>query len=428
MSSSRNGTLALLLFAAAFFPRLLTTVGAPKILDFGHFAIAGWLVCLVLPRSRSVAAQTVAMGLALLLGVISASALLNGAGLLNVGLSFLLLAEPFLLLLLLADESMSNAERITLERWILGFVALHVALALGQYVALGEFSDDVKGVFLEQGAGHHVAGAVALLGAVCLLVRVETVPRVLRVIAAVLFAFVVVISDSKQVLAAFILSLWALALTKLRDAGRGVIYLVFGVGVVAGLAWAAVSVWPALAVWADATRIETGLGQKLSIFPLLESNYRSGANWVLGLGPGHTVGRLGHMLPAYFDVLEPLGATISPVTEQALIANESHWVSHPVTGSSVWALTFFWAGLWGDLGILGVAAYLLLWAMVWRRFARDDLSRFIILNVLVLGAVFAWPEEPGYMLFAVFVIGLGRSRGTAAGAARRHSVARRVPA
>ena len=207
----------------------------------------------------------------------------------------------------------------------------------------------------------------------------------------------------------FLASLWILAITRLHHLGRGLVYLVVGVAAVGVLVWAAAGVWPALGVWVDATRIETGLSQKLSVFPLMESSYRTPANWLLGLGPGHTVGRLGHMLPAYLDVLAPLGATISTITEEVLILNESHWVSHPVTGSSVWALTFFWAGLWGDLGAAGIVAYAVPWGLVWWKVAPDDLSRFLVLNVLVFGAVFAWPEEPGYMLFAVFLMGLRRN-------------------
>ena len=35
----RNSTLILLGFASAFFPRLLTTLGAPSPINFAHFAI-----------------------------------------------------------------------------------------------------------------------------------------------------------------------------------------------------------------------------------------------------------------------------------------------------------------------------------------------------------------------------------------------------
>lgn len=419
-----GGRLALLLLATAFFPRLLTAAGAPKILDFAHFGLAAVLTVLLVPRMRSADARLMSLGLLALLAVVCASALLNGAGVANAGLGFLLLTEPFLLLLLLLDTSLEPRDLRILRVGVSAMAVVHIGLALSQYAMLGEFSDDVKGVFLDQGAGHHVGGAVALMFGIYALATPSLGPRILRLLWALAGMAVVVVSDSKQVLAVFLASVWILAIARLRDPGRGVLYVLGGAAAVGVLVWAAAGIWPALGVWADATRIETGMTQKLSVFPLMESSYRSSANWALGLGPGHTVGRLGHMLPAYLDVLEPLGATVSPVTEQALIQNEAHWVSHPVTGSSLWALTFFWAGLWGDLGAAGVLAYGLLWAIVWRELAPDDLSRFLVLNILVFGAVFAWPEEPGYMLFAVFLIGLRRHE---VRAAERGSAARPDP-
>jgi hypothetical protein len=81
-------------------------------------------------------------------------------------------------------------------------------------------------------------------------------------------------------------------------------------------------------------------------------------------------------------------------------------MSNSVTGSSIFSLMFSWAGIWGDLGLLGLGAYLLIWSRVWRRVCLDDLSRFFVINVFVYGLVFAWLEEPCYMLLVVSFLGI----------------------
>ena len=67
---------------------------------------------------------------------------------------------------------------------------------------------------------------------------------------------------------------------------------------------------------------------------------------------------------------------------------------------------FGWAGIWGNIGFLGVGAYLYLASIVWRRLCYDKLSKFLMLNVFVHGFIFSQMEEPGYMLFVAALIAL----------------------
>lgn len=67
---------------------------------------------------------------------------------------------------------------------------------------------------------------------------------------------------------------------------------------------------------------------------------------------------------------------------------------------------FGWAGIWGNLGFLGLAAYLYLSFLVWRKLCLDDFSKFLLLSVFAFGLIFSQMEEPGYMLFVATIIGL----------------------
>ena len=55
---------------------------------------------------------------------------------------------------------------------------------------------------------------------------------------------------------------------------------------------------------------------------------------------------------------------------------------------------------------MGLSTYLCVASIVWRRLCQDNLSKFLMLNVLVHGFIFSQMEEPGYMLFVAALIGL----------------------
>ena len=408
--------LGLVLLAMVFFPRILTAMGAPAALNFAHFALAAPFASLALPQMREGMAGRVVLSLALLFCVICTSALLNQAGATNAALDFLLLSEPFLFLLLLVSAPMSTQQFTRFRAATLMFAAIHVLLGLFQGLS-GRTHDDVKGVFIGQGAGHHVGGAVALATAGYLLFGHGSAGRtILRLGMALGCWMVVVFSDSKQVVAAFVVAMVGVVALRTRDVRSLAVSLALGAGVLAVL-WPLRNEFQVTSMLTEEWRIRGGIEQKASIAPLLASQCDSPANWILGLGPGHTVGRLGSSLLEYRPLLEPLGATLSPITREAIRLRESSEFSSTSshTGSSVWSPLFFWAGLIGDLGLLGLAVYLCLWVIVWRAICHTALSQLLVLGMFVLGSIFAWLEEPGYMLFNVAIIALEWQSRTRAG-------------
>jgi hypothetical protein len=402
------GALALVLLAATLFPRVLTAAGAPSALNFAHFAIAAPLVLLALPEMRSAIGRRLLVKLGALLFAIAASALHGGAGELNAVLDFVLLSEPFLFLLLVTSRPMSALQLRRFRLAVLAFSALHVLLGVVQGAVLHRIHDDVKGVFLGQGAGHHVGGAVSLIAAAYLCIgRDSREPRALRVLAVALCWWESVLSDSKQVVVAFVAAGIGLAFLQTREVQRAAAQVLLALCALAGL-WLVRDLVPILPQVMESWRMIGGIEQKFSIGPFLVSHYEGFGSWIVGLGPGHTVGRLASSLLDYRRLLEPLGATLSPITAQAIILRESSEFSSTtsITSSSVWSPLFFWAGLWGDLGLAGLLAYLSLGWTVWRDICLTSLARFLVLSVIVLGILFAWLEEPAYMLFVAAVLGI----------------------
>ncbi|HHP7244128.1 MAG TPA: hypothetical protein ACFE0H_05520, partial [Elainellaceae cyanobacterium] len=137
---------------------------------------------------------------------------------------------------------------------------------------------------------------------------------------------------------------------------------------------------------------------------IISSHFESPINWLVGLGPGHTVGRLGGwMIRDYADLLNPFGATSHPMSSEVWSAVGASWLGDQ---SSMFSPFWGWAGIWGDLGFLGLGAYLFLASTIWRRICLDDFSCYLLLNVCVHGFVFTQMEEPGYMLFIAIIVAL----------------------
>ena len=405
MVGLRRSTLVLIALAAALYPRVLAAIGVPAFINFAHFAVV-LLFFFISLNVRGKFNRRILFGLLALFGVIAFSALINQFALVNVALDFLLLAEPFLLLSIIVAGRWT-AERIRQFRFVLfAYVLIHVAFAFVQRLVFNLTDDDVKGIFLNQGAGHHVGGGVALTAAVYFVVVPWTKSLKWRIALGLASFMVVVFSDSKQVLLAFLISMALMMFIRAGDVRRLFAYAgaaIFGAATIYILA---TTVFPALGVWMDVYKIHDGLAAKLSVFPNIVKFFDSPLDWLFGLGPGGSVGRLAWLIPDYYQFLQPLGVTASDVPRAIIAVQEANWISNSVTGSSIWSLTFSWAGVWGDLGFLGTGVYLYLWWLVWRHVCRTDVSKYLLLTVFVFGFIFAWMEEPGFMLTVIAFIGL----------------------
>lgn len=424
-------TLMMLGFCSAFYPRVLTLLKFPSIVNLLHLGIVPWLCGFTLLKTRTKSKSQIAISKAILFGLIVlftvmvASTLLNNAGVINVVVDFLLLSEPFMLLLVIVSIPMSSAKVEQFRTLLIcsGFINTLFAFVqryvFNMHLRQG-LSDNIKGVFIAQGAGHVISASVALTFGVYYFISAKTVPIWLR--AAVLLAtfWHMLLADAKQVLLTLLVAWLLLLLTKFKNIAEALKYLSLAVVLISILVWCLQNVpaFNAFNTWlrpeiyspdGEATKL------KLVTFSIVPSYYHSPLNQLLGLGPGHTVGRLGGwMLREYEALLAPLGSTTHPASRAVWVAVGASWLGDQ---SSMFSPLFGWAGIWGDLGFLGLGAYLYLWFLVWCYLCSDDFSRFLILSVFAFGLVFSQMEEPGYMLFVVSLIGLGwqekRCRATA---------------
>ncbi len=415
-----NTNLTLWAIISALFPRVLGALKFPSPINFVHFLMVPLACGVVLFKSRGQTRKQAEISKSLLLGlfifliVTVSSALLNQAGVINAVLSYLLLMEPFILILTIVAIPMTLERFQSFRLWIFRFAVMNTIFAFVQHYVqrLYRFvglEDNIKGLYIGQGSGHVLGGSVAITFAAYYFVNAKNKPLWFR-FAIVMAAFNhIIIADAKQVLISFIGGYIILYLINVKDIKKTLFYIILGI-VFLSVFWWAIFQFEFLAPYRTWIRPEIygSDGEatllKFAAFRLVPQHFTSPLNWLFGLGPGHTVGRLGGwMLVAYWDLLSPLDVTIHPVSAQVWAAVGASWLGDQ---SSMFSPLFGWAGVWGDLGIAGLVAYFYVGFVVWRNVCITDLSKYLILTVFVFGLIFSQLEEPGYTLFVASLVGV----------------------
>lgn len=410
----KTSQLLLIAFATAFFPRILDYAGAPSVINYVHLLIVPFACVFALAVSKPQSKQQVLITKELLLGLVSLlvvtliSAIYNGTGVINVVLDFLLLAEPFIFLLAWQVVPFSKKSLEFVLNWFIAFNLFHLGLALLHGVTVGT-SDHMQGVFYFSNSGHVVASSVIVSFGLFYLFSKRKTSVWLRGIILTLSFTHLVLADAKQVMLTLIVGFMLLSLFNLKDLGKAIFLMILGT-TFAYLFYRAIYIFPALSsfrTWirpelytldGEATRLKTG-----GIRVILE-HYESFLHWLFGLGPGHTIDRLGFtVLREHGHFLNPLGATVSPVGSEVLALRGASWLGDQ---SSFFSPFWGWAAIWGDLGVLGLLSYFYICYVVWQRLCLDDFSKFILLTVAVHGFIFTQLEEPGYMLTIATIVGL----------------------
>jgi hypothetical protein len=352
--------------------------------------------------------------------VILVSAVVNEAGFVNAIVNFLILGEPFMFLIGIACINFSVKSFNKLRLWLIVSAVINLLLAIVQKFLLvaGRISaspynetDGVQGVFFISGAGGYVSAAVSVSVFIYCFLYLKKVPLWIRILPLVGTIYQIQIADTKQVLLVSGLASGFLALTKVQNIRKLAIYICLIGLAVAAFYWAAYNIeaFHVYADWFSRDDINNsssggGLDVKTEGIRRVLSYYRSPLNLLLGLGPGHTLGRLGGWtIGEMWSILSPLGATMHPLHNEMRSFIDHNWIAYSTT---LYIPLFSWAGIWGDQGWLGVASYSYLAFLVWNYFCVDDYCRFLVLTVFVYGFFLTQVEEPGFMLTMAILIGL----------------------
>jgi hypothetical protein len=413
---------------AACIIRVGVRLGLPSFLDFAHYplVIGGLVVLALMGVTTDRLTGKLGVALLLLFFITMASWALNGGEPQRPLLMYLVFFEPFLVLFLFLASRPRPAVASVLKAFLLILPALQLAIGIWQclYIAHGN-PDLVEGTFIGQGAGAHVAGGVALIGVLFCIGQAafsHDRPKWPYILAAGLFFVFPVLSDAKQAIVCFVPGLFLVAILS----GRLQLHRLLAPAVIGSLfLYVAYLAYPPLQMVTNTQMIESGWDQKVTgIKDVLLAMGETPAGWLLGVGPGNSISRVA-LLTRSGQVksdspLAKLGLKTTPLTQQLLAENEKNaW-----TTSSIFSTTSSWLGLFGDLGPLGCIAYLWLCGVIWSALARIQTgsaaaARAGMIMAGLLGWVFSWLEEPGFILALTSLIALAFLEAKTCGAVAR---------
>ncbi|MEO0770177.1 MAG: hypothetical protein AAFY72_12235 [Cyanobacteria bacterium J06649_4] len=416
----QTSTIVLIAFFSSFLSRALDTLGAPSTINFLHFATVPIAVVVALSSTKvkssnqRTSIELLLLSILLFLGVILISALINDAGIINMLLSFLLWTEPFGLLLAILCLPTTGIIVNRLRTWITYAFFAHTLLAFFQhyvlhYYRLSGAQDNIQGIFYRSGAGHVVGASVALTFGLYYAFTAKTSPLWLRLGVVAATFWHMILADAKQVLLSMFVGGALLLLFKLNDLSKALQYIALGAIVCMFFCWGIenLSAFSAFKTWmrpeiygadGEATLL------KSATFRIVPQFYQSPLNWIFGLGPGHSVDRLGGwMIREYWNLLGPLGATTHQASIDVWLAVIESWLGDQ---SSMFSPLFGWAALWGDFGFVGLASYLFICFITYTRICLSDISKFMALTIFAVGWVFSQMQEPSYMMSMSMLIGL----------------------
>ena len=398
-----------LIIASFLFIRVLVFVGLPSSINHIHYLLIfmSYLWSLAFIKDS----QNISLNKLIFLFVlfILVSTLYNKISKFNFIIYTLIILEPFFYYIFLIRVKLSLIDQKFIKKIIILFSFLNTLICYIQYFIFNLKHDDVQGLFINLGAGHHVAGFVATLTATYVFFLTKLNNYIKFTIILILVS-VNILSDAKQVVLSFVIALFIFYLIRFIKT-KNITYILkilFNTGLMIILIYILYSinkVYFSPYFSKNIDEIKEGLDLKFSIFELFKYYHYSYLNNFFGLGPGQTTSRLALMIPDYQDFLF-FNFSINELTNIIWIFQQSNYITATSTGSSLFAHFFFWGGIYGDIGSLGVLIYLILWQQILKLNEYDEYSIFLVILVLLKGIVFNWPEEPPFILLIVSLLAI----------------------
>ena len=420
-----NTNIVLIAFCSIFYVRIFCTLTpAPSVLNHAHIVIVPLAALIVTVTSQNIDRKqkelviALAQVLAIFFTTIVISAFWNEAGLINALISFILLGEPFIFLIAVICIPMTLKLFDRLRKWVMWSITINFVLAAIQKPLIDSYllyaegfdgTDGCGGVFFVSGAGNYISASVTLAFVLYFLFNYKNYSPWVRIAAALAATWQMLFSDSKQVILAYAVGWILLILISSKDIRKSLKLLISMILMSLAFIWCMnnVEAFSAFGAWVRPElyqRDGEAWYAKFYSVQVILGEFRSPFNWLFGLGPGHTVSRLGAwFLQDYGSLLKPLGATTRFIGVDVRGFIDEFWLTK---GSSVFSPIFGWAGIWGDLGFLGLSAYVYISFVVWQNFALDNSLKITLLSILVMGFIFTQLEEPGYMISVAMILGL----------------------
>jgi len=422
-------------FFAAMFSRVFVYMGLPNVLNFAHFpiVIAAAYNAVVKKHPTSKLARGLELGIALLLAVSIISGFVNNASILKSIFVWLTFCEPFIFLYAICRTPLDEKQQQFLWKLLYVYLAVYIPMCFVQYFT-GLFStrplghaDIIQGTFSGMEAGAHVAGGVAIIFILMFMAKIisskDPAKKIRWILVSAVLIVIPILADAKQCMIAFTPAVVILIcvfspFSMKKRVTIGVLMLIgaiflFNVDLpVEKLSKARDDA--VMGYGGTAGGLGSALLRKWSRFQVVIKEFDNvPMGWILGVGPGMGGSRVA--FEAYTG-----GNVGSAVRKLKLKSSPLTWdiwyIDYYSTRSSLYTGISSWLGIFGDLGLTGLLIYVWIWWQIWHGIRTEVgwkgmFAKSIIVMTLVLGYLFNWLEEPNYMCFVAFLMGLAIKSG-----------------
>lgn len=292
----------------------------------------------------------------------------------------------------------------------LGF-SLNIIMSYLQFFTYG-IGDEVKGVFLNMGAGHHINGAISLIYSLSLFIKDYSKNKIMIFLTSI----IVILSDSKQVVLAIIVGLIlhsSMSLIKFLISPNKIQHFkvfIYGVFSISLLYIFFLIIFNYNFIYFNISIINPeylfgGIVKKFQFLNYL--NLSNIINLLFGNGPGMTVSKLAYMANyenKYWQILNLINYQYSELALTIRDLQFSDWqTDFRSTGSSLFQMTFSIGGIFGDTGLLSTIIYIVLLRKIFIYDKKSFLNAVVFYTILALGLIFSWLEEPNFILIVILI-------------------------
>ncbi len=394
--------------SSATFVRIFTHYKIlPGFINFIHFPLVLGTTFVALFYKNTSLSFKLGIGLLNLGIIVILSWVINGGEWLRPLLAYMLLAEPFLVLYAISKSSQKKMENIL--KFLAFFVpVVQIPIVVYQAIFIG-LADHVQGTFAGQGAGHHVLGAISLLGVLYMFSYIFYKFDYRKLIIAALLFLIPILSDAKQCIIAFIPAITLMTIYTFKYD----IKKFFFIGILSSLfLFLAFFYYKPLRLVFNTNLISKGLALKISLTKIVFNKlFKDPVYILIGLGPGNSVSRAALLAKKGYIRSLPknfINLKLSKTTLEVLKESGIEWNTE--TLSSVWTGVASLLGVIGDFGILGFLAYMYFFVIIWLSVNKKNfewVTKGALIMALFLGSVFSWLETPEFTLPWTIFVALG---------------------
>lgn len=337
-----------------------------------------------------------------------ASAVMNGNELLRPFVYVLLLGTPFAVVTALVIDRPSPRDRRLLGGVLLAALLVQIPVAFAQSAQKG-WGDGVQGTLVGAGAGAHVISAIAVVGAVWILLA-SSRPLLARLAIALPLLVIPVLADAKQVLLAAPVMLIAGS----WGGRRGAVLRLSAAGITFVALLNVIPAGDTATNFIERARDRQG-GKEAAAATVLGALKADPPALVLGFGPAETVSRAAYMTtPLLLRGDSPLHVLgLSPARLAAEAQTDAFKASGGGTSFNTGVSSAL--GVVGDLGVIGAVLYASMIVYLFVALRRSQQWEAVpaacaLALFVLLGLFFDWWEQPPFGIVVGLLVGLALAR------------------